>query len=70
MLHQLQKRQESAQRSHHAAITQLATVRKLLKPAVSPFDVLSRPTAETAIGKPSFKLRRAESVAAEVPVEN
>ena len=34
------------------------------------FDMLSRPTAETAAGRTPFKVRRAESVAAGVPVEN
>jgi hypothetical protein len=67
---ELQKRQESAQRSHLPAVKQLAVVRKLLKPALSPFEILSRPTPETEVGKTAFKVRRAESVATGVPVEN
>jgi hypothetical protein len=70
VLREMQKRQESAQRSHLAAIKQLATVRRLLKPALSPFDILSRPAPEVAVGRTAFKVRRAESVAAGVPVEN
>jgi len=70
MLKQLQQRQESAQRSHLAAIKQLALVRKLLKPALSPLDLLSRPIEETVVRRAGYKVRRAESVAAGVPVEN
>ena len=70
LLQNLQRRQESAQRSHLAAIKQLAVIRKLLTPALSPFDIPSRPTAETAGGKTAFRVRRAESVAAGVGIDN
>ena len=70
LLREQQNRQESAQRSHLAAIKQLALIRKLLKPGLSPLDLLSRPSAESAAKKPAFKVRRAESVTAGVPMEN
>jgi hypothetical protein len=74
LLPELRRRQESAQRSHLAAVKQLAVIRKLLKPALSPFDILSRPTAETAAKTPPrksrFKVRRGESVAVGATVEN
>jgi hypothetical protein len=66
---ELQKRQESASRSHLAAVKQLALVRKLLKPAPSPLDLL-RATAETTTAKPRYQGRREKGVAAGVPVEN
>jgi hypothetical protein len=44
-------------------------VRKLLKPAPSPLDLL-RATAETTTAKPRYHGRREKGVAAGVPVEN
>jgi hypothetical protein len=70
LLAEFQKRLDLAQRGHLAATNQLATVRKLLKPALSPFDLLSHPGSETTVGTCGFKIRRAESVVAGAPVGN
>jgi hypothetical protein len=47
-LRELQLRQESAERRFQAAVKQLAVVRKLLRPALSPLDLALRPSAERA----------------------
>jgi hypothetical protein len=46
-LRELMGRQESAHRRHLASVKQLALVRKLLRPAVSPFDVALRVMPES-----------------------
>ena len=43
---ELLKRQESAQRRYLASIRQLAAVRKLLGPGLSPLDLVRRPVEE------------------------
>jgi hypothetical protein len=48
---ELMKRQESSQRRYLAAIKQLALVRKLLKPALSPLQLALGTTTETAVPK-------------------
>jgi hypothetical protein len=48
ILRELMRRQESSQRRYLASIKQLATVRKLLKPAPSVLELMSRPVDETA----------------------
>jgi hypothetical protein len=52
VLRELMKRQESSSRRHLAAIRQLAVVRKLLRPALSPLDLAMRPVAETTAPRP------------------
>jgi hypothetical protein len=47
--HELMRRQESAQRRYLMAIKQLALVRKLLKPSLSPYALACQPVPE---GKP------------------
>ncbi len=68
-LRELLRRQEAAERRHQAAVKQLALVRKLLRRAPSPLELL-RPTADAAPGVPPVKLRRAGSPAVGVPVAN
>jgi hypothetical protein len=51
---ELMSRQESAQRRYLASLKQLATVRKLLKPGLSPFDLAMRPVEE---GNPAVRGR-------------
>lgn len=46
-LGEMRKRQESAERRFQAAIKQLALVRKLLRPAVSPLQLAATPVSET-----------------------
>jgi hypothetical protein len=46
VLRELMRKQESSQRKYLAAIKELALVRKLLKPAVSPVDLAMRPVEE------------------------
>jgi hypothetical protein len=53
---ELMARQESAQRRYLASMKQLATVRKLLKPGLSPFDLAMRPVEE---GNPAVRGRAA-----------
>jgi hypothetical protein len=48
-LRELQLRQESAERRFQAAIKQLAVVRKLLRPVLSPLDLALRPSAGRAV---------------------
>jgi hypothetical protein len=48
---ELMKRQDSSQRRYLAAIKQLALVRKLLKPALSPLQLALGTTTETAVPK-------------------
>ncbi len=69
VLRELAKRQESAERRHQAALKQLALVRKLLRRAPSPLELL-RPTAETAAEGPAYRRHRAENPAVGVPVTN
>ncbi len=54
VLRELMKRQESSQRRYLAAIRQLALVRKLLRPALSPLDLATRQVQE----KPLVRLAR------------
>jgi hypothetical protein len=65
LVRSLIERQESAQRSHLAAVKQLALVRKLLKPAPSPSELLNAKTEAAAPRKsggqrPDLRLARAE----------
>jgi hypothetical protein len=46
-LREVMKRQESSQKRYLAAMKQLALVRKLLRPSVSPLDLATRPVQET-----------------------
>jgi hypothetical protein len=65
-LRELQRRQESAERRFQAAIKQLAVVRKLLRPALSPLDLALRPSAGRAAERaaPFNRCGRAVSPAA------
>ncbi len=54
VLRELMKRQESSQRRYLDAIKKLALVRKLLKPALSPLDLATRPVPE----RPLVRLAR------------
>jgi hypothetical protein len=46
----LQRQQDAAHRRHLAGIKQLAVVRKLLRPAPSPLELLRAPVGETSPG--------------------
>jgi hypothetical protein len=50
-LRELQMRQESSERRFQAAIKQLAVVKKLLRPALSPFDMALRPSADQMVDR-------------------
>ena len=53
VLRELLHRQDSSQKRYLAAIKQLAVIRKLLRPALSPFELASRPVPEgTPAGSP------------------
>jgi|SRR5579884_2000273 len=56
VLRELLHRQDSSQRRYLAAIKQLALVRKLIRPALSPFELASRPVPE---GTPAGARREA-----------
>jgi hypothetical protein len=61
--HELQRRQESAERRHQAALKQLALVRKLLRKAPSPLEFLNttsdlKPSRTTAHNRSDLKLVR------------
>jgi hypothetical protein len=62
----LQRRQDSSHRRYLTAIKALATVRKLLKPGLSPVELALRPVPETS---PSMREPRACRLSA-VPVLN
>jgi hypothetical protein len=47
----LQSRQESSERRFQAAIKQLAVVKKLLRPALSPVDLALRPSADQTVDR-------------------
>jgi hypothetical protein len=64
---ELRRRQESSQRRYLASIKQLATVRKLLNPGLSPFELAMRPVAE---GNPEVRGRPASAPPSGVPVVN
>jgi hypothetical protein len=70
LMRSLMERQESAQRSHLAAVKQLALVRKLLKPALSPLELLSRPSPDTRAPGRTFKVLRSDDVLAGVGIAN
>jgi hypothetical protein len=60
---ELQRRQESAERRHEAALKQLALVRKLLRKAPSPLELLNttsdlKPSRKTAPNRSDLKLVR------------
>jgi hypothetical protein len=59
-----QRRQSRAQARYLAAIKALVTVRKLLRPPLSPLDLVGRPVPETG------SMPRGRAAAAEVGVEN
>ncbi len=59
VLRELMRRQESAQRRYLDAIKKLTLVRKLLKPALSPLELASRPVREA----PAVRLHRASAPA-------
>jgi hypothetical protein len=63
------KRQAGAQTRYLHAIKTLATVRKLLRPALSPVDLALRPLAEGRPGKPPKHPRR-HTPAEGLPVAN
>jgi hypothetical protein len=62
------KAQDAAHRRHLTAVKTLATVRKLLKPAISPVDLALRPIAESRPAK-AYKHPRLRPAAA-APVMN
>jgi hypothetical protein len=60
---ELQRRQESAERRHQAALKQLALVRKLLRKSPSPLELLNttsdlKPSRKTAPNRSDLKLVR------------
>jgi hypothetical protein len=63
---ELMRRQESAQRRYLAAIKQLALVRKLLRPALSPLQLAQTPVDEAPAGRRA----RCAAPADGVPVTN
>jgi hypothetical protein len=63
-----QKRLDAAHRRHLAAVKTFAVVQKLLRPAPSAFDMLSRPVAEKGAGKPAHPDR--SRLPAEVMIPN
>lgn len=63
VLRELMRRQESSLRRHLAAVRQLAVVRKLLKPALSPVDLAMRPVDEVPSATSSRVLTRRGAVA-------
>jgi hypothetical protein len=66
VLRELMRRQESAQRRYLAAIRQLAVVRKLLRPALSPLQMVMSPVTEAPAGRRA----RCAAPADGVPVRN
>jgi hypothetical protein len=65
----LQRQQDAAHRRHLTAVKTLATVRKLLRPALSPVDLALRPLAESRPTKP-VKHPRLHTPAERLPVLN
>jgi hypothetical protein len=65
----LQRQQDAAHRRHLTAVKTLATVRKLLKPAISPVDLALRPIAESRPAK-AYKNPRLRPAAEASPVMN
>jgi hypothetical protein len=53
----IERHHDAAHRRHQAAIKTLATVRKLLRPAPSPLQLLKMPVEETS-GKPAVRSRQ------------
>jgi hypothetical protein len=50
-LREMQRRQEGAERRYQAALRQLAVIRKLLRPALSPLQLALGTTTETSVPK-------------------
>ena len=50
-LREMHRRQEGAERRYQAALRQLAVIRKLLRPALSPLQLALGTTSETAVPK-------------------
>ena len=65
----LQRHQDAAHRRHLTAVKTLATVRKLLKPAISPVDLALRPIAESRPAK-AYKHPRLRPAEETSPVMN
>jgi hypothetical protein len=65
----LLKAQDAAHRRHLTAVKTLATVRKLLKPAISPVDLALRPIAESRPAR-AYKNPRLRPAAEASPVMN
>jgi hypothetical protein len=63
---EVQRRLDLTHRHHVAAVRQLATLRRLLRPAVSPVDLALRPLAEgnPGAGKPPGRSRLSPAAAA------
>ena len=65
----LQRQQDAAHRRHLTAVKTLATVRKLLRPALSPVDLALRPVAESRPAR-AYKHPRLRPAAEASPVMN
>jgi hypothetical protein len=62
VLRELMRRQESAQRRYLASIKQLALVRRLLRPALSPLQLAQTPVPEARAGRRARQTAPADGV--------